>query len=259
VDPEQVLGLIRTAPERYDTVRAALRYSADGRVRREIRERIPRSEDGRRAFGISPREAREEIRRPVRYTEPDSPFGWRTRAWHADKFHWRLETNLPGGGIEIAACNGRRRLPIGGPPGSGLVWDRRIKTGPRDHDPRWFALANDYYWTFYVLLTDEICGISGELEPLDLTVGGPVTWAGREAWKLVGRPGVNWDRGWDPDPLSWGADEYEAVVDADRGVLLRCASRLRGGDFEALEIEEIFFAEPLGAEVFGSRESLSWR
>jgi hypothetical protein len=45
------------------------------------------------------------------------------------------------------------------------------------------------------------------------------------------------------DPLSWGADEYEAVVDAERGVLLRCASQLGGRDFDALEVEEIHFDE----------------
>ena len=61
-----------------------------------------------------------------------------------------------------------------------------------------------------------------------------------------------------PDPLCWGADEYEVVVDAERGVLIRCASRLRGEDFDALEVEEIHFDEPLGAEVFDSRQPLPW-
>ncbi len=258
MEPEQVLELIRSAPERYDTVRAALRYRGEGPTRKEIREIIPRSEAGRRAFGISPREASEAISRPVNYPEPDGPFGWRSRAWHADRYHWRLETDVPSGGVDISACNGRRRFPIGGPPGSGLVWEHRVGGGPREDDPPWFTPANDHYWTFYALLTDEICGISGELSPLDLKVEGPVTWAGREAWRLVGRPGANWDWGWDPDPLGWGADEYEAVVDAERGVLLRCASRLRDEDFDALEVEEIRFDEPLGREVFDSRQPLPW-
>ena len=87
-------------------------------------------------------------------------------------------------------------------------------------------MAGDHYWTFYPLLTDEICGISYELGLLNLAVEGPLTWAGREAVRLRGVPGEEWDWGWDPDPLSWGADEYEVVVDLERGVLLRCASRL---------------------------------
>ena len=120
-------------------------------------------------------------------------------------------------------------------------------------------MATDHYWTFYALLTDEICGISGELSPLDLTVEGPTTRAGREAWRMSGVPGAEWDWGWDPDPLGYGADKHEVVVDAERGVLLRCASRLRGRDFDALEVEEIHSDEPLGPEVFTSRRPLPWR
>ena len=72
--------------------------------------------------------------------------------------------------------------------------------------------------------------------------------------RMVGVPGEEWDRRWDPDPLIWGADEYE-VVDAERGVLLRCASRLEGKDFDALEVE-VHFDEELTEDVFSSREPL---
>jgi hypothetical protein len=87
---------------------------------------------------------------------------------------------------------------------------------------------------------------------LDLRVEGTVMWAGREAVRLRGVPGEEWDWGWDPDPLSWGADEYEAVVDAERGVLLRCASRLGGEDFDTLEVEEIHFDEQFPEDTFAS-------
>jgi hypothetical protein len=249
VQPEEVLELIGSAPERYDTVRAALRYQGDGLVLKKIRERIER-----RAFQVSAREAY----KPIRHLEPDGPFGGRCRAWHADHYHWRMETEVPGGGIEITASKGRRRLPIGGPPGSGLVWNRRVGAGSRKDDPRWFMLATDHYWTFYPLLTDEICGISYALRPLELTVEGTVMWAGREAVRLRGVPGEVLDWEWDPDPLSWGADEYEVLVDTERGVLLRCASRLRGKDFNALEVEEIHFDEQLPEDTFASREPLPW-
>jgi hypothetical protein len=56
--------------------------------------------------------------------------------------------------------------------------------------------------------------------------------------------------------LWWGADEYEVLVDVERGVLLRCASRLGGKDFDALEVEEIHFDEKLPEDVFSSREPL---
>lgn len=81
VEPEEVLALIHTAPERYETVCAALRYRGDGRLMLgEIRERIAHTEAGRRAFGISPRKALEKIEHPVDHPEPDGPFGWRCRA-----------------------------------------------------------------------------------------------------------------------------------------------------------------------------------
>ncbi|HJQ29289.1 MAG TPA: hypothetical protein VJ827_08105 [Rubrobacter sp.] len=56
-----------------------------------------------------------------------------------------------------------------------------------------------------------------------------------------------------------GAEEYEVLVDTERGILLRCASRLGGKDFDALEVEEIHFDEQFREEVFGSREPLAWR
>ena len=251
--PEEVLELIHTAPKRYDSVRAALRYRGNGSVQKEIRQRLVRSEVGRRTFNISP----EQASAPIPHPEPDGPFGWTCRAWHADNYHWRMETEVLGGGVAIAACRGRRTLPIGGPSGSKLVWDRRVGAGSHEDDPAWFRLALNDYWTFYPLLTDVICGISYKLGRLELRVEGEVTWAGREAVRLVGVPPVV-EQEWNPDPLWWGADEYEVVVDTERGVLLRTASRHRGEDFEALEIEEIHFDERFEKDVFTLREPLVW-
>ena len=73
-----------------------------------------------------------------------------------------------------------------------------------------------------------------------------------------GATGEEWDWGWDPDPLRWGADEYEVVVDIERGVLLRCASRLGGEDFDVLEVEEIHFDERFDDDTFSSRQPLPW-
>ena len=55
MQPEEVLELIGSASERYDTVRAALRYRGDGPTKKQIRERTVRTEAGRRAFRLSPR------------------------------------------------------------------------------------------------------------------------------------------------------------------------------------------------------------
>jgi hypothetical protein len=40
---------------------------------------------------------------------------------------------------------------------------------------------------------------------------------------------------------------------------LRTASRPGGKDFDALEVEEIFFDERFSEDVFTSREPLPWR
>ena len=51
MQPEKVLKLIGFASQRYDTVRAALRYRGAGPTHEEICERIARTEEGQRAFG----------------------------------------------------------------------------------------------------------------------------------------------------------------------------------------------------------------
>jgi hypothetical protein len=70
VQPEEVLELMRSAPERYDTVRAALRYTGDGSTIKAVRERFLRSEAGRRTFGGPP-----EPFEAAHHSEPDGPFG----------------------------------------------------------------------------------------------------------------------------------------------------------------------------------------
>jgi hypothetical protein len=41
------------------------------------------------------------------HPEPDGPFGWRSRAWYAGEYQERLEAEVPGGGVDISAVNGR--------------------------------------------------------------------------------------------------------------------------------------------------------
>ena len=91
VEPEDVLELIRSAPERYETVRAALRYRGDGPTIKTVRERFWYSEAGRHTFGVlREREAYDPSEEP----EPDGPFGWRCRIWHVDRHRWRQELEL---------------------------------------------------------------------------------------------------------------------------------------------------------------------
>lgn len=136
------------------------------------------------------------------------------------------------------------------------MWELRIDGGSREDDPGWLIYPTDDFWTMYPFDPAGFAGIDSELERLDLSVEEGVSWSGRDAIRLRGVPVEEWE--YPPEPLWWGADEYEAVVDAERGVLLRLASRLGGEDIDALEVQEIHFDEPFDEEVFASRETLPW-
>jgi hypothetical protein len=258
VEPKEVLELIRSAPQRYDTVRAALRYRGEGSTIKALRDRYLASEAGRFETGGSSESSEEGHR-----LEPHGRFGWGCRVWYAGVSpggggRYRIELELPrdaypDGGVHIHAWDGR----IPGPRGTHTVVNNRIGGGPREEDPGWLVLAQDSYWTTYLFDPDGIAGLSSFLFYMPLSVEGTTRKAGREAVRLVGVAGEGWE--YEPDPLWWGADEYEVMVDVERGVLLRCASRLGGKDFDALEVEEIHFDEDLPEDVFSSREPLPWR
>jgi hypothetical protein len=254
VEPQEVLERMHSAPERYESVRAALRYRGDGPTIKAVRERFLRSEAGRRTFG-EPMQDLEDID----HGEPDGPFGWRCRIWRVDDHRWRQETELPGGGADIWVSTGRIRMrgTPEGPPGTSEQWHERIGGGRREDDPSWLIATADTFWTMYPFDPGGFCSLDWELERLDLKAEGPISWAGREAMRLVGVPVEEWEG--PPEPLWWEADEYEAVVDTERGVLLRLASRLDGEDFDALEVEEVYFDERFGEDIFTSREPLPWR
>ena len=253
LEPQEVLELMHSAPERYDSVRAALRYRGDGPTIKAVREQYLRSETHRRTSGDL-----QEPSEPIRHPEPDRAFGWRCRVWSIDHHRWRRELELPNGGVDITVSTGRMRLcdTLEAPAGTSEMWQRRVGASSREEDPQWLLLATDHYWTFYPFDPHGITSLDWELERLELKAEGPISWGGREAVRLVGVPVEEWE--YPPEPLWWGADEYEAVVDAERGVLLRLASRLDGEDFDALEVEEIYFDERFGEDVFTLREPLSW-
>lgn len=248
MDPEEVLELMDDAEERYETVRAALRYRGDGPTMKLLRRKA-RLEASRRGEAVSSQSSEQ-----IQYSEPDGTFGWQCRIWHVDGYHWRRELDLPGpgGGIEVSACNGSagvRPRPMDMP----KMWRLRDSSDPSGEDPEWLWVPKDHYWTFY--LVADISGLSGVLGELDLRVEGEMQWAGRRALRLVGvPPAEEWKRQDDPDPLQWGADEYELLVDAERGVVLRCANKLKGIEFDVLEMEEVYFDEYFAEEMFAPPE-----
>jgi len=160
--------------------------------------------------------------------------------------------------MEITASTGRMRRfgTMSGPPGTSEQWRSSIGGATRKEDPAWRWLATDYFWTMYPFDPDGGTPLTRILEEMALGVEGPVRRAGREAVRLVAVPLKELE--YPPEHLWWGADEYEVVVDAERGVLLRTASRLGGEDIDALEVEEIHFDEEFPEDVFALREPLPW-
>ena len=87
-----------------------------------------------------------------------------------------------------------------------------------------------------------------ELDALELRPTGRARVAGREAIRVSAvKPG-----GWEypPEPLWWGADDYELLVDAERGVILSLASRIDGRAFDVTEVLDVAFDEAFPEETF---------
>ncbi len=85
---------------------------------------------------------------------------------------------------------------------------------------------------------------SHEFEP-----GADVQYLGREALpvRAVPRKGKEVAR----DPFFWGgADDYELLVDKERGVLLRYAARLREQEVAIAAVEHVVFDAPIPDDVF---------
>ncbi len=72
---------------------------------------------------------------------------------------------------------------------------------------------------------------------LDFELLGAVSVLARPAWRLRARPFVPGD--FDLHALGSGADEYDVVVDAERGFLLRAEARLGGRPFRVLEMSDV--------------------
>ncbi|MDQ4127987.1 MAG: hypothetical protein M3151_08595 [Actinomycetota bacterium] len=83
---------------------------------------------------------------------------------------------------------------------------------------------------------------------LQLREVGRIRKAGREAIRVEGTMPGGWE--YPPEPLWWGADDYELVVDAERGTILRLASRLEGRAFDVTEVIEVAFDEVFLNDTF---------
>ena len=99
---------------------------------------------------------------------------------------------------------------------------------------------------------EELIETARILPVVELAEPDRTTLAGREALRVVGRPvgGDDWEHHRARHGLGLGADEYELVVDADTGVMLRIESRADGAPFRVVEVEEFASDEPSDPAVF---------
>ena len=215
-ESERLLELMFSARDRYRTARANIREWRDERTADDLRERFSETELYREVFGPPS---------PQRSPHERGDFQRIWRVWHERPDRWRQEAGLPdGSGTEYRVIDGKS-FWFYNPHEGAHAATTKGRFGPE------FEIA-------YVF--DPESG-APDLSYLEMRVVDRIRHAGREALRVEAtKPG-----GWEtvPEPLWWGADDYELVVDAERGVLLRLASRLDGRVFDVTEVLEVGFDE----------------
>ena len=198
----------------------------------------------------------------------NDPDGWRRALErHAERGRAR------GGGFISVSTPDTGPVPRGPRPSAvRLWWERnrlREEYEPLDSDEPATVQVFDgeLHWfyspqTGFVTNEGETGGVRHardlRIPPLDpaalipaygFTLLGPATQAGRAGIRLLARGREEEDR---PrlTPLMPGADEYELVLDAERGLVLRMSARLDGREFRRKEVVEIAFDEELADETF---------
>lgn len=208
---QDLLGLMQGARERWRTVRATLRDWEDVALT-----------EGARYRGVAQDPPGSALRSG---TGPRFVAAVR-RVWARKPYRWRLEFESADG----------TNLFVG-----DLAWPeprdapRKRQTTPRD------ALALEALDATVAYTFDPWSVVSD----LEMRVLGRVEHAGREAVRVVA---VAQER--QSSRLESFADDHELLVDAERGVLLRTASRLDGEEFKVTEVVAVAFDEDLPEEVF---------
>ena len=155
------------------------------------------------------------------------------KVWHERPDRWRQEAQFPdGSGTEYRIIDGKSFWFYSREEGAHAATTATGTFGPE------FEIA-------YVFDPD-----SGapDLSYPEMRVVGRVLHAGREALRVEATMPGGWE--FPPEPLWWGADDYELVVDAERGAILRLASRLGGRAFDVTEVLEIAFDESFPEGTF---------
>lgn len=82
-----------------------------------------------------------------------------------------------------------------------------------------------------------------------LSVQSGTIYAGREALRVRGVPRRGREPAW--DPMFWGAaDEYDFLVDKEKGILLRYSAKLGEQEYAIATVDKILFDQSIPMELF---------
>ncbi len=205
---------MRTSRERWRTVRATLRHWEDTALAREATRLL-----------IS--------QMPTIAADDESRFAVAMRrVWVRKPHRWRIEFEGPEGANVFVG---------------DLAWSEPPRPAPNaPRRPRTERLPDAL--TLEAMDGTVACTFDPRIVVDELFVTrvlGRAEHAGRDAVRILAMD----DHG--PNGLlRRGADDYELLVDAERGVLLRSAARTKDEEFQVTEVLEIAFDEVLSEDIF---------
>ncbi len=234
-DYRELSGLLFGARERYRSVRATVRHRRRGELATEAINRYV--EYGFRHGILSNFDPPYDVPTYREYGDLEEV----SRLWHERPERWRQETDLSdGSGTSYRVADGKGPWWFYQPP-DRAAWSPTNE--PREFSPDG-ALSGllDPYELRYDELRYTIRGTgSRSFGRASVAVVRQTVEAEAEA--------VSWD--YPPlEPFQEGADDYLLSVDAEVGVIVRLASRLRGEEFEVFEVLDIAFEEAFGEGTF---------
>jgi hypothetical protein len=216
-EPHNVLDLMMDARNRWRTLRATLRFWEDTVLAREaLRLLVPDA--------------------PPVGQEEEPRFVAMRQVWARKPYRWRIEYEGPDGANVFVGD-----LAWSEPPRSPPNAPRRPQAEPSPDALPLEAIDETVAYTFDPRIL---------LEDLFITrVFGHTEHAGREALRVLAM-----DEGSPNRFLGRGADDYELLVDSERGVLLRSAARTKGEEFQVTEILGLACDEDLPEGIFVTDE-----
>ncbi len=130
-----------------------------------------------------------------------------------------------------------------------------VRVGERwwSYNPTWGATSNEDDPSVRIGGTDEVAALLDPallLGSLDFEIIGERTGAGRGGIVVRATLRELEDPHRQGHYLPEGADDFELLVDVERGILLRLEARLDAGPFMIIELIEVYFDETFRDEVF---------